>query len=161
MPPDGEGRVCYGRALDRASITSTSCEESWLPPPRPISALNICVTRAVPGSAMPRVWACRSEFRLSDQLPTYAFAELAIRRPTHPHVRCHSDPERRPRRIGAFELPKMTLGSNAEAETSRWRSRWGRPRWQSPQQRERSIAHGTRYRGIIRKAPRSSRRGAP
>ncbi|PJC72215.1 MAG: hypothetical protein CO013_10455 [Syntrophobacterales bacterium CG_4_8_14_3_um_filter_58_8] len=57
IPPDGGGRVCYGRALDRASITSTSCEESWLPPPRPIRALNICATRAVPGSAMPRVWA--------------------------------------------------------------------------------------------------------
>ena len=65
MSLDGEGRVCYSRVLDRASITSTSCEESWLPPPRPIRALNICVTRAVPGSAMPRVWASSSTIWMS------------------------------------------------------------------------------------------------
>ena len=115
IPPDGGGRVCYGRALDRASITSTSCEESWLPPPRPIRALNICATRAVPGSAMPRTWACRSEFRLSDQLSTYAFTELAIRPPTHPPVHCHSDPGRRPRQVVAPDLSERAPESDAEA----------------------------------------------
>lgn len=42
------------KTLDIASTTSNSCEESSLPPPQPMRALNICVTSAVAGSAMPR-----------------------------------------------------------------------------------------------------------
>jgi len=41
----------------------------------------------------------------------------AIHRLIHPHVRCHLDPERRPRRIGAFELPEMAPGSSVEVKT--------------------------------------------
>ena len=56
---------CCDQGLDIASITSISCDESCLPPPRPIRALNICVTRAVPGSAMPRVWPSSSTIWMS------------------------------------------------------------------------------------------------